>query len=68
MDYSTLRIFRSPAYSLVDSKKRNKLEEKSRKCRFIGFATRVKGFKLWNSETMSAFTNRDVVFDEESMM
>src|SRR3954466_12278208 len=44
MDYSTLQIFGCPAYSLVDSHKRNKLEAKSRKCKFIGFTTGVKGF------------------------
>ena len=35
-NYSTLRIFDFPAYSLVDSQKRNKLMSKSRKYTFIG--------------------------------
>jgi len=46
VDYSTLRIFGCPAYSLVDSQKRNKLESKSKKCIFIGFTKGVKGFRL----------------------
>jgi len=55
-------------YNLVDSQKRNKLESKSKKCIFIGFTIRVKIFRLWDSKSMSAFTSRDVVFDEESML
>ena len=55
-------------YSLVDSQKRNKLESMSKKCIFIGFTKGVKGFRLWDPEKKSAFTNRDVVFDEDSML
>jgi len=68
VDYSTLQIFGCLEYSLVDSQKRNKLEAKSRKYRFIGFTIGVKGFRLWDPETRSAFNSRDVVFDEESML
>src|SRR3954468_765352 len=68
VDYSTLRIFDCPAFSLVGSHKRNKFEAKSRKCKFIGFTTGVKGFRLWDPETGTAFTSRDVAFDEESML
>ena len=35
MCYSILQIFGCPAYSLVDSQKRNKLESKSKKCIFL---------------------------------
>ena len=55
-------------YSLVDSQERNKLESKSNKCIFIGFTKGVKSFRLWDPETRSAFTSRDVVFNEESML
>ena len=44
IDYSTLCMFGCPAYSLVDSHKRNKPESKSKNCVFIGFTRRVKGF------------------------
>jgi len=50
VDYSTLRIFGYPAYSLVDSQKRNKLEFMSKKCIFIGLTKGVKGFRLWDPE------------------
>ena len=47
--------FDCPAYSLVDSQKKNKLESKSKKCIFIGFTKGVKGFRLWDLKTRSAF-------------
>jgi len=53
---------------LVDSQKRNKMESKSKKCNLIGFTKGVKSFKLWDPEASRAFTSRDVVFDEESML
>ena len=68
VDYSILQIFSCPTYSLVDSQKRNKLEFKSKKCIFIGFTKGVEGFRLWNPKKRSAFINRDVIFDEDSML
>jgi len=68
VDYSTLWIFGCPTYSLVDSQKSNKLESKSKKCIFIEFTKGVKGFRLWDPEKKSAFTSRDVIFDEDSML
>ena len=68
MDYSTLRIFSCPAFSLVDSQKRNKLEFKSKKCIFIEFTKEVKGFRLWHSEKRSTFTSKDVIFDKDSIL
>ena len=68
MDYSTLRIFSCPAYNLVNSQKRNKLKFKFKNCIFIGFTKRVKDFILWDPEKRSAFTSRDVIFDEKSML
>ena len=53
---------------MVDSRKRNKLESKSKKCIFIGFTKRVKNFRLWDPEIRNAITSRVVVFDEESML
>jgi len=35
---------------------------------FIGFIKGVKGFRLWDIEKKSVLTNRDVVFDEKSML
>ena len=68
VDYSTLRIFSCPAYSLVESQKRNKLESKSKRCYFISFTKRTKTYKFWDLEKKSAFVSRDVIFDEELML
>jgi len=68
VNYATLQIFDCPAYSLVDSQKSNKVESKSKKCIYIGFTKGVKNFRLWDPETRSAFTSRDVIFDEELML
>ena len=68
MDSSTFQIFSYPVYSLVNSQKRNKLESKFKKCIFIGFIKGFKGFRLWDLEKRSAFTSKDVVFDEESIL
>ena len=68
MNYSTVRIFDCPVYSLVDRQKKNKLESKSKRCVCIGFTKGVMGFKLWDPEIRSAFISRDVVFYEDSML
>ena len=68
MDYLTLRICGYLAYILVDSQKKNKLESMSKKCIFIEFIKGAKRFRLWDLEKKSAFTRRDVVFNEESVL
>ena len=59
-DYSQLRVFGCDAYSLTPSKDRSKLEPTSKKCRFLGYATDVKGYRLWNLVTYKVIVNRDV--------
>jgi len=68
MDYSTLWIFDCPVDSSIDSQKRNKTEFKFKKCIFIGFTKKVKSFRIWDLETRSVFTSRDMIFDEELML
>ena len=65
--YSTLRIFGCPTYSLVNSKKRNKLEFKSKRYYFIGFTKGTMTFRLRDAKK-SAFVSKDVIFDEDSML
>ena len=45
---SHLRVFGCIAYTLVNSQVRQKFDEKSKKCIFIGYQHGVKGYKLWN--------------------
>ena len=43
---------------------RTKLDSKSEKCIFIGYAIELKGYRRYNSNTKDLKVTRDVVFDE----
>ncbi|KAH9763992.1 Integrase catalytic domain-containing protein [Citrus sinensis] len=64
-DYDSLRVFGCPAYYHV---KDGKLDPRVRKAIFMGFKSRVKGFKLWDLEDKKFVCTGDVTFDEASMM
>ncbi|CAL2260415.1 unnamed protein product [Prunus armeniaca] len=61
-----LRIFGSVAYAHVPDAVRNKLDDKSEKCIFIGYSERSKAYKLYNPKTKKFLVSRDVRFDEYS--
>jgi hypothetical protein len=67
VDYSGLRVFGCPTYVHIPSEERLKLDPKSRHCVFLGYGKVVKG-KLWDPKANKAVINRDVVFDENSML
>ena len=61
-DYSGLRIFGCPAYAHVNN---GKLEARAIKCIFLGYATGVKGYKLWCTNRSPRFIiSTDVTFNE----
>ena len=66
-DYSDLKIFGCPAYMHVNE---GKLEPRAKKCIFLGYASGVKGYRLWCSDPKSPkfVISRDVTFDELSML
>ena len=66
-DYSVLRIFGCSAYAHVNE---GKLEPRAKKCIFLGYASGVKGYRLWcpNSKGPRFLISRDVTFDESSML
>ena len=68
VDYSSLKIFGCPAYVRVQSRKRSKLDSKSRKCVFLGFEKGVKGYKLWDPISKKTMTSKDVIFNEAFML
>jgi hypothetical protein len=68
VDYSGLRVFGCPAYVHILSKKRSKLDLKSRQCVFLEYRKWVKGYKFWDLTANKAVISRDVVFDENSML
>ena len=61
-NYSHLRVFCCPAYFHVND---GKLEPRAKKAIFLGYATGVKGYRLWFPDPKSPkFISRDVTFDE----
>nr|XP_009596230.1 uncharacterized protein LOC104092345 [Nicotiana tomentosiformis] len=47
-----------------------KLETRAKKCIFLGYATRVKGYRLWyiDQKTPGLIINRDVTFNESASL
>lgn len=65
-DVSHLRVFGCIAYALVNSHARQKLDEKSQKCIFIGYCIASKAYRLYDPVTGSILIKRDVIFDENA--
>ncbi|TMW59503.1 hypothetical protein Poli38472_004572 [Pythium oligandrum] len=66
-DMTHLRVFGSMGYAHVDASKRTKLDPKSFKCRFLGYAENSKGYKVLNEETGKVVISRSVVLDEREV-
>jgi hypothetical protein len=66
-DYSFLKTFGCPGYCHVND---GKLEPRSKKCIFLGYADGVKGYRLWCLDPKSPkfIVSREVVFDEFTML
>jgi hypothetical protein len=64
VDYERLKIFGCTTYYHV---KDNKLDNRAKKAIFLGYATGVKGYRLWSVEDSKFVNNRDVTFDKKSM-
>ncbi|KAK3022873.1 hypothetical protein RJ639_045963 [Escallonia herrerae] len=65
--YEILRIFGYPTYAHVND---GKLEPRTKKCIFLGYANGVKGYRLWcpDSESLRFLISRDMTFDESLML
>jgi hypothetical protein len=68
VDYLGLRVFGCLVYVHMPSEERSKLYPKSRQYIFLGYEKGVKGYKLWDPKENKVVINRDVVFDENSML
>src|SRR3954469_9806611 len=66
-DYPQLRVFGCPAYAHVRD---GKLEPRARKCVFLGYASGVKGYRLWCNDKKSPgfIISRDVTFNESASL
>ena len=52
----------------IPSEEQSKLDPKSRQCVFLEYGKGVKGYKFWDPMANKVVINRDVVFDENSML
>jgi len=62
-----LRVFGSICYVHVPESQRTKHDAKARKCIFVGYDERKKGWKCMDPKTHLSIVSRDVVFDEISL-
>jgi hypothetical protein len=67
VNYSFLKTFSCEAFIHIDKENRTKLEEKSRKCAFIGYIVNYFGYRLWDHENHKIIRSRDVKFNEKVM-
>ena len=56
-----LRVFGCDAFVHIPKERRQKLDSKLEKCRFVRYKERVKGYTLWNSTTRSIVYSREVI-------
>ena len=61
---SHLRIISCVGYAFKHPQIRQKLDEKSEKCIFIGYCTQSKAYKLYNLVSEKILVRRDVIFNE----
>lgn len=62
-DVANLRVFGSDCYVHVPKQLRRKLDAKSEKVSFVGYAPN--GYRLWNGSKV--FIGRDVIFNENEL-
>ncbi|RVW12561.1 Retrovirus-related Pol polyprotein from transposon TNT 1-94 [Vitis vinifera] len=61
-----LKVFGSLCYLHVPSIKRGKLDERAKKCVFVGFAAESRGYRIYSLSKMKIMISREVHFDENS--
>jgi hypothetical protein len=67
VNYSFLKTFGCEAFVHIDKENRKNLEEKSKKCTFIGYGVNDFGYHLWDYENHKIISSIDVIFNEKFM-
>lgn len=62
-----LRVFGSQGYARIDDVKRTKLEPKSFRCTFLGYAENDKGYRVYDLEASKVKVSRSVKLDEREV-
>ncbi|KAH9652502.1 hypothetical protein KPL70_027122 [Citrus sinensis] len=65
--YSYLYVFGCRVYVMYNAQERTKLDAKSRRCIFLGYANRVKGYHLWDLTAYKIVISRYVIFIEDQL-
>ncbi|KAM1739403.1 hypothetical protein ACFX11_015127 [Malus domestica] len=61
-----MKIFGSICYAHIPTQLRQKLDETSTKCIFLGYGTCEKGYRLYDLVSKKIIVSRDVIFDENT--
>jgi hypothetical protein len=67
LNYSFLKTFSCESFVHIDKENRTKLEEKSKKCTFIGCSVNDFCYRLWYYENNKIIRSIDVIFNEKVM-
>ena len=67
VDYTNLHIFGSPMYMMYNAQETTKMDPKSRKCLFLGYANGVKGYCLWDPTAHKVIVSKDIIFAEDKL-
>ena len=63
-----LRAYGCTASVLIPDVKRNKLDPKSWRGIFVGYATSQRAYRIWKKETREVYISRDVIFHENEYL
>uniref|UniRef100_A0A1X7SQZ8 Retroviral polymerase SH3-like domain-containing protein n=1 Tax=Amphimedon queenslandica TaxID=400682 RepID=A0A1X7SQZ8_AMPQE len=64
-DFSPLKIFGCVAYAHIPDCKRNKLDKKAMKMKFVSYCLKSKGYRLLDEITKKLIKSRDMTFNED---
>jgi len=67
LNYSHLKIFECEAFVQIPKENRTKLDDKSKKCIFLGYADEDLGYRLWDPVKHKIIRSRDVISNESEM-